>query len=221
MDWRTPTAIAALTCSVVAVGIAFGSRQRRSQTVAPGPVTSEARRVESYRGYRIDVSFVQHQTNVAEVLQSVHQQLDIVEGVRLGSKVRSLVRAIPLVMIPGSAPNARYLGRFGIQIDAAVQSPDKPMLLHEYMHAYHAQALPGGTDNPDVLGFYRQALERKAYPRGSDAVGSVGEFFAITASTFLYGRVAGPPYTRDELCRAQPDYCVYLTNQLGEPSRNP
>ncbi|WP_279357940.1 hypothetical protein [Methylobacterium indicum] len=41
------------------------------------------------------------------------------------------------------------------------------------------------------------------------------EFFAITASVYLYRRQAREPFTREELRRTQPLYYRYLTRLFG------
>ncbi len=219
MDRRTPTIIAGITCSLVALGIVVGSRQKRSAdlTVASSALprgSAVARRVETYRGYRIDASAVQNQPNLPAVLASVRAQLDIVEAVPWNPQVRELFRAVPLMLVPGTAPNAHYVGRFGIQIEAVEQRRDQPTLLREYLHAYHTQVLPQGEDNPDVLGFHRRALDGARYPRGTE----VRDFFAFTAMAYLRGRIAQPSLTRAELCQTQPDYCAYLQGLFGEPA---
>jgi hypothetical protein len=59
------------------------------------------------------------------------------------------------------------------------------VLLHELMHIYHSQRLPGGRNNPDALRFYREELARGGFPRNACLLTNAGEFFAMTASTVL------------------------------------
>jgi hypothetical protein len=44
---------------------------------------------------------------------------------------------------------------------------------------------------------------------------NAAEFYAVTASLFLYGSVARPPYNRQTLRAAQPDYYNYLIRMFG------
>jgi hypothetical protein len=41
------------------------------------------------------------------------------------------------------------------------------------------------------------------------------EFFAMTASAFLHGSIARPPYTRETVIRTQPVYARYLAQLFG------
>ena len=64
-------------------------------------------------------------------------------------------------------------GRFssaGIEIRATPQPPEKPIVLHELIHALHARYLPNANRNADVLRFYHNALSGQLYPRGEYVV---------------------------------------------------
>jgi hypothetical protein len=46
---------------------------------------------------------------------------------------------------PSGADNAVYSGSTkNVLLTSASYSPEKPVILHELMHAYHDQKLPGG-----------------------------------------------------------------------------
>jgi hypothetical protein len=55
----------------------------------------------------------------------------------------------------------------GVTVDAALPAPEKPVLLHELLHAYHFRDLPGALQNPDVLRFYNHAKQEELYPPDS------------------------------------------------------
>ncbi len=70
----------------------------------------------------------------------------------------------------------------------------RPILLHEYMHVYHFRKLPGGLGNPDILTFYGRAKGGGFYPTRRLVLKNQGEFFAMTASVNLHGRLAREPF---------------------------
>ena len=68
-------------------------------------------------------------------------------------------------------------------------SPERPVLLHEMMHAYHHLIMPRGEKNPGILYFYKKAKD--LYPADAYAMRNEREFFAVTASVFLSGKADG------------------------------
>jgi hypothetical protein len=86
-----------------------------------------------------------------------------------------------------------------------------PVMLHELLHAFHAQILPQGFQNEGVLFHYNLAKTNKSYPEDKYVMKNEREFFAVTASIFLYGRdTAHDPFTRANLKEKQPAYYKYL-----------
>jgi hypothetical protein len=90
---------------------------------------------------------------------------------------------------------------------------DRPILLHEFLHAYHAKMLPEGFKNPTVLLHYNAA--KAIYPSDAYLVTNEREFFAVTASVFLYGKEAIEPFTRSKIREKQPQYYNYLIWLFG------
>jgi hypothetical protein len=95
--------------------------------------------------------------------------------------------------------------------------PDEPILLHEMLHAFHHNVLPGGYDNETVKHYYSQA-KTAGYQPGLYHLTNQMEFFAVTGSVFLYGR--GNDITREELCGRQKDYCMWLAVLFGVTPTN-
>jgi hypothetical protein len=89
------------------------------------------------------------------------------------------------------------------------------VILHEMLHAFHAHLLPQGVQNADVLRFYDRAIDRGLYPAGEHLLRNQKEFFAMTASVFLYGKIAREPYTRANLKQKQPAYYEFLARLFG------
>jgi len=98
----------------------------------------------------------------------------------------------------------------------------EPVILHEMLHAYHAQMMPEGYQNSWVLGFYDRTKSNTLYPSDTYALTNEQEFFAVTASIFLYGQGDKEPFTRSNIKEKQPDYYRYLTWLFGlDPDRSP
>lgn len=105
------------------------------------------------------------------------------------------------------------------------QYTDDPVLLHEFLHAYHARLMPNGFDNKGIKAYFaevksKDVLEKKSYTMMNDR-----EFFAITASIFLAGKESmHEPKTREALKEKMPDYYKYLVGVFGfdpDPSKTP
>src|SRR5262249_53803331 len=101
-------------------------------------------------------------------------------------------------------------------------SPEKerPVLLHEFLHAYHANMLPNGVNNAVVLSHYKAS--KGIYPSDAYLITNEREFFAVTASVFLYGKETIEPFTRAKIREKQPEYYNYLVWMFGfDPDRKP
>jgi hypothetical protein len=97
-----------------------------------------------------------------------------------------------------------------------------PVMLHELLHAFHAQIMPKGFQNEGVLFHYNLAKSKGLYPADAYLMTNDREFFAVTASVFLYGKDAKEPFTRSKIKEKQPDYYKYLVGLFGfDPDRAP
>ncbi|WP_213774108.1 hypothetical protein [Bradyrhizobium sp. dw_78] len=92
----------------------------------------------------------------------------------------------------------------------------EPIVLHEFLHAYHARLMPNGFDNLGIKGFYAYAKSKDLFPKDTYALTNPKEFFAVTASIFLAGQDSvHDPKTRDNLKEKMPDYYKYLVELFG------
>ncbi len=99
---------------------------------------------------------------------------------------------------------------------------DEPVLLHEFLHAYHARLMPQGFDNLGVKGFYAQAKSKNLLPKEAYTLFNHKEFFAVTASIFLSGKdTVHEPFTRAALKEKMPDYYKYLVGVFGFDPEKP
>jgi hypothetical protein len=98
----------------------------------------------------------------------------------------------------------------------------EPVMLHEFLHAYHAKLMPNGFENRGIKDFYAQAKSKDMFPKDAYVVKNQKEFFAVTASIFLTGQDAThEPKTRAALREKMPDYYKYLVGVFGfDPDNN-
>jgi hypothetical protein len=97
-----------------------------------------------------------------------------------------------------------------------MRNAQDPVMLHEFLHAYHAQLLPGGYRNEGIQIYYNTAKTKQLYPADSSVLKNEREFFAITASIFLSGKDgAHDPFTRENLKEKQPEFYKYLVGLFG------
>jgi hypothetical protein len=89
-----------------------------------------------------------------------------------------------------------------------VHDGGRPTMLHELLHAFHHHMMPKGTQNPEVLLYYNHAKGENLYSADAYLLTNEREYFAVTASVFLYGKDG--PLTRSDLKQTQPDYYKYL-----------
>ncbi|MCP1833212.1 MULTISPECIES: hypothetical protein [Bradyrhizobium] len=91
-----------------------------------------------------------------------------------------------------------------------------PVLLHEFLHAYHARLMPNGFENKGIKGFLSQAKSKELFAKEAYALKNQQEFFAVTASIFLAGKDSEhEPYTRATLKEKMPDYYKFLVGLFG------
>jgi hypothetical protein len=91
---------------------------------------------------------------------------------------------------------------------------EDPVMLHEFLHAYHGKLLPNGFDNKGVKDFFAKAKD--AFGKDAYAAKNHREFFAVTASIFLAGKdSAHEPNTRAKLKEKMPEYYKYLVGVFG------
>lgn len=106
-----------------------------------------------------------------------------------------------------------------VMVRPQVINAEAPVVLHEMLHAYHAQMMPHGFLNPSILYWFKHA--KGMYPTDAYLMTNEREFFAVTASVFLYGKDDKEPFTRAKLKEKQPDYYKYLVWLFGVDPDHP
>ena len=171
----------------------------------------------TYRGITVDISAAQGQPDIEDVVASLKHQIDIV--VECGAKPEILIffRSQPVAVKPGHGDGGGHFSskEAGVTVDAAVDAPEKPVLLHELLHAYHFRVLPGALQNLDLVGFYGTAKQNELYPPDAYVLKNVQEYFAVTGSLYLWGNVDRPPNNRATLREKQPVYYQWLGDLFG------
>ena len=184
--------------------------------VAQAPAVQVPADTLVYRGFTVDMALAAQMPNRAAIEASMKRQIDITADCGVSADIMAFFRAqsIKLKTDRRGGPG-RYTGAGGVEIQAAALPPENPILLHELLHAFHYRRLPDGARNADVLRFYGNAQRGQLYPPDEYVMSSAGEFFAVTASLYLWGKVARPPYDRATLCVRQPYYCAWLGEVFG------
>ncbi|GJD46711.1 hypothetical protein AFCDBAGC_4595 [Methylobacterium cerastii] len=210
--WHVVTALAlAGTMAVHGGTVDAAPRQVAAATSRSGDGS------ETYRGYLIEIGPDVPNAELDQLRRAAEHQVDLVEATGLDARTKAFLRRFPVVVQTGANVGGHYSGGDRVTIAVADPNDDRPILLHEYMHIYHFRMLPGGNRNADILTYYGRAREGGFYSAGAYVLKNPGEFFAMTASVYLHGRLAREPFTREELRQKQPVYFGYLHHLFGSP----
>jgi hypothetical protein len=185
-------------------------------SVAPASAASDVvNGVLSYRDFTVDMTVVKDAANRNEIEASLKKQIDIVANCGAKSDIMAFFRSQRIKLKFGAEDGGGRFTSAGVEIDATPQPAEKPIVLHELLHAMHARWLPDGVRNSDIERFYNNALRAQAYPRNAYVLKNSKEFFAVTGSLYLWGYVARPPNDRATLKEKQPVYYAWLGKLFG------
>ncbi len=164
-----------------------------------------------YRGFAVDIAPLDSARNRDALLQAFRRQFDFVADVGLDQRTLDFFRSVPIVINPVAMADPTIQGggvgryeRGTMIIVPRVFNPDSAIFLHEFLHAYHEQKLPGGYGNPDILRLFKEAGNSQAFPGNSYMMSNVAEYFAMAGSAYLLGSVARDPLTQENLKNRQP-----------------
>jgi hypothetical protein len=169
-----------------------------------------------YHGWHVDLTNAKGAEPDRKMVGAVKRQLDIVEHVNLKPQVLQFMRTIKIWANPANAKfgPGHYGHSTGIDLRVKRLDPHKPIILHELLHAYNDQVLPGGFRNPEIMKFFQRG--KKDWPAGSYMLSNNREFFAVTASVYLFGDIVRPPYSRAQLRAKQPVYYKWLAKLFDD-----
>jgi len=170
------------------------------------------------RGFNIEYGQVGLK-NLQRMQATLERQIEIVEQSGVPAATLDFFRSIPVVMVPrletGFGHAEAKDGRQIVELKAAMLPEDRPILLHELLHAYHGVKL-GPT--PMIRDSYQQAVQKGFYKQYAKAhfLENPREFFAVIGSIFLYGKtIDQPPFDCKLPARYQPQFIAFLTEQFG------
>lgn len=131
-----------------------------------------------YRGFRIDAAAILNSPQYAAIMASMPRQIDIVMESSVRPDVIRFFQSQPIILRSGLRGQ---FGHFdprtpGVSIEDAVADAQKPIILHELLHAYHWYVMPGGFRNPDILSFYKRAHDNALYRSDAYLLKNVQEY---------------------------------------------
>jgi hypothetical protein len=148
------------------------------------------------------------------VAASLAAQIAQVERLKVSDAAMAYFRA-QVITVDKAMDTTTRAGPRGIFFERRPVPEDNPVLLHEIIHRWQLERMPGGEQNPDVLRFYAQARKSGQYPPDSYMLSNPFEFFAMMASTVLHGRTARPPFTRENVRRKSPELYRFIVEEFG------
>jgi len=178
----------------------------------------------AYHGFHIDDHLLSDQQKAdfsSKDAPSLDRQLDIVESVGLAPDVLNFFKGITIYVDPELRGNPGYFsvrdGTAIVSVQPLVFPDNKPILLHELLHAYHYGVL--SMSNPTIRDAYGAPRRGNAYPaafQNSHFLSNEKEFFAISGTIYLFGNIQQPPFNCEILAKTAPGYLEFLGKTFGE-----
>jgi hypothetical protein len=165
--------------------------------------------VFEYHGWHVDASRASSQPRDA-VVAAIGRQLDIVENVAMAQDIRNFMRTIPIWVDPSRHDGgpAHYDRSKGVDVRVSELDVGKPFVLRELLHAYQEQRMKSAE--PEIQRYFQQARTSSPWPADAEMLRDPGEYFAATATVYLFGNVDRPPFSQGRLLEAQPEYWYWL-----------
>lgn len=189
-----------------------GGAVAASLVVAPAAHAGEF----TYKGWRFNTDAVP--TPLADdLIDSFQAQIDMVEGLPIRPEAKAFFRTVDCFVeeTTRGGPGVYGAPRRRMTLSVTPQPKDNPVFLHELLHAWHHQKIPGGFQNRTILGFFEAAKARPAFPANAYMFKDVGEFFAMCASVVLWGKAARPPGTRANVKQRLPLMYDWIVSEFG------
>lgn len=181
--------------------------------LAASPVLAADSDVFVYRGFTVDLATLAAEKRES-VAAGIRQQIDLVESLKVREDIKSWFRSVRITVDPALNMPGRF-DRNGLTLNDEVSPPDNPVLLHELLHGYQGRRLAGGRMNAQLVAGFEQARASGDWPAQAYMLSNINEFFAMTGSVCLWGRAARPPFTRERLRAALPDYYAWLAGEFS------
>ena len=175
-----------------------------------------------YHGFTIDdhlLNSEQKASFTALVAPSLFEQLAIVESVDLPPPMLAFFKKTRILIDPDLRGNPGIFsvqnGEGRVTIRSIAFPANKPILLHELLHAYHFEVLPR---NPAILDAFDAAGRAGVYPpefHRAHFLENPKEFFAVTGTIYLFGRIQQPPFDCQVLAANDAAYLAFLEKTFG------
>lgn len=151
---------------------------------------------------------------------SLSRQLGIVESVGLLPAQLAFFKTVHILVDPALRGNPGVFtvrdGEGVIAVQPAAFPDNKPILLHEFLHAYHChvltlnnRAIRDGFDAAKRAGVYPQAYQQSHFLENPK------EYFAVTSTIYLFGNIQQPPFNCELLAKTDPAYLAFLDTTFG------
>jgi len=181
-----------------------------------------------FRGFLVDMSRLSSEQRKA-LTPSYIEQIKVIESVSLPAEILAFMKTIPIFADPefsASGTHALYRRKNvtpkpkgQVVTDLTPMESKRPILLHEMLHAYDANKWD--FSNATLLAAYDRALNEKLYPPSavkSHFLSNPREYFAISATIYLFGQIQQEPFNCALMAKKQPRYVEYLEQLLGKHS---
>lgn len=201
--------------------LAGGTRGGNDLYGASAPPAFTANRLSntlSYKGMLVDITEIQSSPSRDAIIGAVRRQIDIVDEAVMKPEQKAFLKSVPVSLnhlVPGTDNGVYTNAARGVQLPTGVIAAEKPVLLHELLHAYQDQKMPDGFRNADVLKLYQQARDDGKFPANSSMLSGSVEYFAVMGSVYLHGSAVRDPLTRDSIKEKQPDCYNWLEQEFG------
>ncbi|MDB5704272.1 MAG: hypothetical protein JWN66_1388 [Sphingomonas bacterium] len=149
-----------------------------------------------------------------DIAAALAAQIALIEALPIDPAIIAFFagQRIAVDVLPGSMSR---IAPDGVHFERRAVPPDNPVLLHELLHRYHLLRLASGYANETVRTFYREARASGLYPPAAYMLVNPIEFFAMTASVVLYGRLARPPFLRATVAEKSPELYRWIVGEFG------
>lgn len=172
-------------------------------------------------GFRIKLSQLSEAERTA-LLADYERQIAIITSAGLPQPVLDLMRKIPIVVSkdrPQQGSIAAFTrksqdGRGTVVVDARPLPSQKPILLHEMIHAWDWNAYR--FNNTSIGEAFAAAKAGQFYGSpNSHFLSNAHEYFAIAATIYLTGTIQQPPFDCRVLAARQPEFVAFLGRVFG------
>lgn len=181
---------------------------------AMAALAAQPSRVLELQGFRIDRSAIAD-AEWRAVERRLARQVSIVTSAGVPAQVLAFFRTVPIELNPGHNDTGGAYLQGKIMLPSLPIPENRPVLLHELLHAYHHQVL--GNAAP-IRRAHQAALQSEALGgrhRGAHFLNNPSEFFAVIGTIYLFGRIQQPPFDCGAIAAEQADFLAFLGQQFG------